>query len=100
MLAGVALVLSLLVKTFLIQVFSIPSGSMENTLQKDDRVLVDKLTPWFGAKPHRGAVVQPVFLRMRPAFLGGGPGLAGHRGAAQRRLPGRRGLPLAGSRNG
>lgn len=57
MLAGVALVLSLPVKTFLIQVFSIPSGSMENTLQKDDRVLVDKLTPWFGAKPHRGAVV-------------------------------------------
>ncbi|WP_235488518.1 signal peptidase I [Streptomyces roseoverticillatus] len=57
MLAGVALVLALLVKTFLIQAFSIPSGSMENTLQKDDRVLVDKLTPWFGAKPHRGEVV-------------------------------------------
>ncbi|MBB5119547.1 signal peptidase I [Streptomyces eurocidicus] len=56
-LAGVALVLALLIKTFLVQAFSIPSGSMENTLQINDRVLVDKLTPWFGAKPERGEVV-------------------------------------------
>ena len=53
----VALVLALLIKTFLVQAFSIPSGSMENTLQIGDRVLVDKLTPNFGDKPSRGEVV-------------------------------------------
>jgi signal peptidase I len=53
----VALVLALLIKTFLVQAFSIPSGSMENTLQIGDRVLVDKLTPHFGDKPSRGEVV-------------------------------------------
>lgn len=52
-----ALVMALGIKTFLVQAFSIPSGSMQNTLQVGDRVLVDKLTPWFGAKPHRGEVV-------------------------------------------
>ena len=40
-----AMALSLLVKTFLVQPFHIPSGSMEDTLIKDDRVLVSKLTP-------------------------------------------------------
>lgn len=42
---GVALVLSMLVKTFLVQPFWIPSGSMENTLVQGDRVIVSKLTP-------------------------------------------------------
>jgi signal peptidase I len=50
-------VLALLIKTFLVQAFSIPSDSMQNTLQRGDRVLVDKLTPWFGSKPTRGEVV-------------------------------------------
>ena len=57
LLVGIALVLALLIKTFLMQAFSIPSDSMQNTLQKGDRVLVDKLTPWFGAEPERGEVV-------------------------------------------
>ncbi|MER7851913.1 signal peptidase I [Streptomyces bacillaris] len=57
LLIGIALVLALLIKTFLIQAFSIPSDSMQNTLQRGDRVLVDKLTPWFGAEPERGEVV-------------------------------------------
>ncbi|MBH1938578.1 signal peptidase I [Streptomyces sp. AV19] len=57
LLIGVALVLALLIKTFLVQAFSIPSDSMQNTLQEGDRVLVDKLTPWFGAEPERGEVV-------------------------------------------
>lgn len=43
--AVLAMGLSLLVKTFLIQPFHIPSGSMEDTLVKDDRVIVSKLTP-------------------------------------------------------
>ncbi|MFE7558307.1 signal peptidase I [Kitasatospora sp. NPDC057500] len=56
-LIGVALLLSLGIKTFFVQAFSIPSGSMQHTLEKDDRVLVDKFTPWFGAEPSRGEVV-------------------------------------------
>jgi signal peptidase I len=56
-LIGIALVLALLIKTFLVQAFSIPSDSMQNTLQVGDRVLVDKLTPWFGSEPERGEVV-------------------------------------------
>lgn len=56
-LIGVALILALFIKTFLVQAFSIPSESMQDTLQRGDRVLVDKLTPWFGSKPERGEVV-------------------------------------------
>lgn len=57
LLIGIALILALLIKTFLVQAFSIPSESMMNTLKKGDRVLVDKLTPWFGSEPERGEVV-------------------------------------------
>ena len=42
---GSALVLSLLLKTFLIRSFFIPSGSMLNTLQIDDRIIVNELVP-------------------------------------------------------
>jgi signal peptidase I len=51
-----ALVLSLVVKTFLVQAFSIPSGSMEDTLLVGDRVMVSKLTPG-PFDLHRGDVV-------------------------------------------
>lgn len=54
---GVALILALGIKTFFVQAFSIPSLSMQDTLQRGDRVLVDKFTPWFGATPQRGEVV-------------------------------------------
>ncbi|WP_372456022.1 signal peptidase I [Streptomyces buecherae] len=57
LLVGIALLLALLIKTFLVQAFSIPSDSMQHTLQRGDRVLVDKLTPWFGSEPERGEVV-------------------------------------------
>ncbi|MCX5086618.1 signal peptidase I [Streptomyces sp. NPDC056121] len=57
LLIGVALLIALVLKTFLVQAFVIPSGSMEQTIRIGDRVLVDKFTPWFGAKPHRGDVV-------------------------------------------
>ena len=53
----VALVITLVLQTFLVQVFSIPSGSMQSTIGIGDRVVVNKLSPWFGAKPQRGDVV-------------------------------------------
>ena len=43
----VAAVLTLLVKAFVIQVYRIPSASMENTLQIGDRVLVNKVVYHF-----------------------------------------------------
>jgi signal peptidase I len=57
LLVGVAVLIALVLKTFLVQAFVIPSGSMEQTIRIGDRVLVDKLTPWFGAKPQRGDVI-------------------------------------------
>ena len=42
-LIGVALVLALVIKSFVVQAFYIPSASMESTLQIGDRVLVNKL---------------------------------------------------------
>jgi signal peptidase I len=38
-----ALALTILLKAFIVQVFSIPSGSMENTLLPGDRILVSKV---------------------------------------------------------
>ncbi len=52
----VALLVSLFIKTFLVQFFYIPSGSMENTLQIQDRVAVDKL-PFISRNIKRGDVV-------------------------------------------
>jgi len=43
----VAAALTLLVKAFVVQVYRIPSASMENTLQVGDRVLVNKLVYHF-----------------------------------------------------
>jgi signal peptidase I len=39
----IALVIALLVKTFLVQAFFIPSASMENTLEIGDKILVNKV---------------------------------------------------------
>jgi len=52
----VALAVSLLIKTLLVQFFFIPSGSMENTLQIQDRVAVNKL-PLISKSINRGDVV-------------------------------------------
>jgi signal peptidase I len=52
----VALVLSLLIKSFLVQAFFIPSSSMERTLLTGDRVFVNKLATRFG-DIERGDVV-------------------------------------------
>ncbi|WP_194398197.1 signal peptidase I [Microbacterium atlanticum] len=44
----IAVLVSLVVKTFLVRSFYIPSGSMEDTLHVQDRILVDEITPRFG----------------------------------------------------
>jgi len=51
-----AFVLALLIKTFLVQAFFIPSGSMEPTLVPGDRVLVLKVPYYFG-EPDRGDII-------------------------------------------
>ena len=58
----VAFCLAVLIRTFLVQAFYIPSGSMENTLAIDDRVLVNKVV--YGVRGiKRGEVI---------VFQGGG----------------------------
>ena len=52
----IAFVVSFVVKTFLIRSFYIPSGSMNQTLQVNDRILVNQLKPKFGGV-ERGDVV-------------------------------------------
>ena len=52
----VAFLLALLIKTFLVQAFYIPSASMENTLLVGDRVLVNKLVYRFHP-PRRGDII-------------------------------------------
>ena len=55
-LVALAIALALLIKAVLLQAFSIPSGSMEQTLRIGDRVLVNKLV--YDVRPiHRGEVV-------------------------------------------
>jgi signal peptidase I len=51
-----ALVLALLIKSFVVQAFYIPSSSMENTLEIGDKVLVNKLIYDFRSV-HRGDIV-------------------------------------------
>src|SRR5271156_6390285 len=55
-LVAIALVLAVVIKTYAIQAFWIPSGSMENTLEINDRVLVNKIV--YHTRPiHRGDIV-------------------------------------------
>jgi signal peptidase I len=62
-LLGLALVLAIVVKTFLVQAYYIPSESMEPGLQggpgvpASDRILVQKVSYWFGGDPQRGDVI-------------------------------------------
>jgi signal peptidase I len=51
-----SLILAILIKTFLIQAFYIPSGSMKDTLQINDRVLVSKV-PYYFHDPQEGDVI-------------------------------------------
>ncbi|HVF53157.1 MAG TPA: signal peptidase I [Actinomycetota bacterium] len=56
LLVAVAFVAALLVKTFVVQAFFIPSASMEPTLHEGHRVVVEKIGYLFG-EPERGDVV-------------------------------------------
>jgi signal peptidase I len=52
----IALVIAVAIKTYAIQAFFIPSGSMQNTLEINDRVLVNKIV--YDTRPiHRGDIV-------------------------------------------
>jgi len=55
-LLAVALVLAFLLRTFVVQVFYIPSSSMEPTLSVNDRMIVEKITYRF-REPVRGEIV-------------------------------------------
>jgi signal peptidase I len=55
-LIAVALLLAVIIKTFAIQAFYIPSGSMENTLEINDRILVNKIV-YHTRDIHRGDIV-------------------------------------------
>jgi len=51
-----AFILALVLRSFVVQAFYIPSESMENTLRINDKVVVDKLSYRFGPV-HRGDIV-------------------------------------------
>ena len=53
---AIALVIAVAIKTYAIQAFFIPSGSMENTLEINDRVLVNKIV-YHLRGIHRGDIV-------------------------------------------
>jgi signal peptidase I len=55
-LVAVALILAVVIKTFALQAFFIPSASMENTLDVNDRILINKLVYDFRGI-HRGDIV-------------------------------------------
>ncbi len=52
----IALVLALFIRTFFVQAFKIPTGSMKPTFMENDRILVDKLTYRFKS-PKRGDII-------------------------------------------
>lgn len=57
LLLAIALVLAVVIKALFVQAFYIPSESMEPGLVKNDRILVQKMSYWFGGSPKRGDVV-------------------------------------------
>jgi signal peptidase I len=56
LLLGIALVIAIVIKALFVQMFYIPSESMEPGLVKNDRIVVEKPSYWFGG-PERGDVV-------------------------------------------
>ena len=52
----IAIVLALVIRTFVVQAFKIPSGSMLPTLQIGDHILVNKFIYWF-TNPQGGDII-------------------------------------------
>ena len=57
LLLAIALVLAVAIKALFLQAFYIPSGSMNDTLVFNDRILVQKVSYWGSASPQRGDIV-------------------------------------------
>ncbi|MFG2917031.1 signal peptidase I [Kitasatospora sp. NPDC048298] len=57
LLVGICLAALLLVNAFVARPFSVPSGSMEETLRPGDRLVANQLAYAFGGHPQRGDVV-------------------------------------------
>lgn len=57
LLLSIALVLAIGIKALFLQAFYIPSGSMNDTLVFNDRILVQKVSYWGSASPERGDIV-------------------------------------------
>jgi signal peptidase I len=57
LLLAVALVMAIAIKALFLQAFYIPSGSMNDTLVFNDRILVQKVSYWGSASPQRGDIV-------------------------------------------
>ena len=123
LLIGIALVLALLIKTFLVQAFSIPSDSMQNTLQQRRpgprrqahpvvrlraRARRGRRLPrpgrLAGGRTHRrspNARAEGPQLHRPDAVRGGeGPDQAGHRRSAATPSPARAPGPVDGQRQG
>jgi signal peptidase I len=57
LLLGIALALAIVIKALFMQAFYIPSGSMNDTLVYNDRILVQKVSYWGSGTPQRGDIV-------------------------------------------
>jgi signal peptidase I len=57
LLLALALVLAIVLKSFFVESFYVPSGSMEPKFVENDRILVQKVSYWFGGSPQRGDIV-------------------------------------------
>jgi signal peptidase I len=83
-LLGVAILVAVVVRAFVLQTFFIPSVSMQHTLNVNDRVLVNKLVYDF-RDPHRGEIIvfkSPLDWRADPTeedFIKRVIGVAGDR---------------------
>jgi signal peptidase I len=81
---AIAVILAFLLRTFIIEPRYIPSGSMEPTLQIDDRIIVEKISYLFHP-PQRGEIVvfyppkSPVIEDSSKAYIKRVIGLPGDR---------------------
>ena len=57
LLLALALLLAIAIKALFMQAFYIPSGSMNDTLVLNDRILVQKVSYWGSGEPERGDIV-------------------------------------------